>query len=151
MGLDVPAGSAEDAAAAQAAHPGGGDAARFARLTPGLDALDEAAREVHRYGGWAMQDDVLPPSLTPVVLAGAVDFSRDSITPAAAAYALLSGDAAPLAALLRASPASGVDQGRQSTACQSCRPRARRLWSTPEACEARSRAASGAASPLSRA
>lgn len=112
MGLDVPAGSAEDAAAAQAAHPGGGDAARFARLTPGLDALDEAAREVHRYGGWAMQDDVLPPSLTPVVLAGAVDFSRDSITPAAAAYALLSGDAAPLAALLRASQASGVDQSR---------------------------------------
>lgn len=104
MGLDVPAGAAEDAA--------GGDAARFARLTPGLDALDEAAREVHRYGGWAMQDDVLPPSLTPVVLAGAVDFSRDSITPAAAAYALLSGDAAPLAALLRASQASGVDQSR---------------------------------------
>ena len=112
MGLDVPAGAAEDAAAAQAAHPGGGDAARLARLTPGLDALDEAAREVHRYGGWAMQDDVLPPSLTPVVLAGAVDFSRDSITPAAAAYALLSGDAAPLAALLRASQASGVDQSR---------------------------------------
>ena len=38
MGLDVPAGAAEDAAAAQAS--------RFARLTPGLDALDEAAREV---------------------------------------------------------------------------------------------------------
>ena len=74
MGLDVPAGAAEDAAAAQAAHPGAGDAARFARLTPGLDALDEAAREVHRYGGWAMQDDVLPPSLTPVVLAGARGF-----------------------------------------------------------------------------
>ena len=156
MGLDVPAGAAEDAAAAQAA--------RFARLTPGLDALDEAAREVHRYGGWAMQDDVLPPSLTPVVLAGAVDFSRDSITPAAAAYALLSGDAAPLAALLRASQASGVDQSRLARGLHDWRavdwrplldlpqgrelirkaqrlagapPEAMRLWTTPASLAAR--------------
>ena len=155
MGLDVPAGAAEDAAAAQAA--------RFARLTPGLDALDEAAREVHRYGGWAMQDDV-PPSLTPVVLAGAVDFSRDSITPAAAAYALLSGDAAPLAALLRASQASGVDQSRLARGLHDWRavdwrplldlpqgrelirkaqrlagapPEAMRLWTTPASLAAR--------------
>ena len=156
MGLDVPAGAAEDAAAAQAA--------RFARLTPGLDALDEAAREVHRYGGWAMQDDVLPPSLTPVVLAGAVDFSRDSVTPAAAAYALLSGDAAPLAALLRASQASGVDQSRLARGLHDWRavdwrplldlpqgrelirkaqrlagapPEAMRLWTTPASLAAR--------------
>lgn len=156
MGLDVPAGAAEDAAAAQAA--------RFARLTPGLDALDEAAREVHRYGGWAMQDDVLPPSLMPVVLAGAVDFSRDSITPAAAAYALLSGDAAPLAALLRASQASGVDQSRLARGLHDWRavdwrplldlpqgrelirkaqrlagapPEAMRLWTTPASLAAR--------------
>ena len=156
MGLDVPAGAAEDAAAAQAA--------RFARLTPGLDALDEAAREIHRYGGWAMQDDVLPPSLTPVVLAGAVDFSRDSITPAAAAYALLSGDAAPLAALLRASQASGVDQSRLARGLHDWRavdwrplldlpqgrelirkaqrlvgapPEAMRLWTTPASLAAR--------------
>ena len=156
MGLDVPAGAAEDAAAAQAS--------RFARLTPGLDALDEAAREVHRYGGWAMQDDVLPPSLTPVVLAGAVDFSRDSITPAAAAYALLSGDAAPLAALLRASQASGVDQSRLARGLHDWRavdwrplldlpqgrelirkaqrlagapPEAMRLWTTPASLAAR--------------
>lgn len=156
MGLDVPAGAAEDAATAQAA--------RFARLTPGLDALDEAAREVHRYGGWAMQDDVLPPSLTPVVLAGAVDFSRDSITPAAAAYALLSGDAAPLAALLRASQASGVDQSRLARGLHDWRavdwrplldlpqgrelirkaqrlagapPEAMRLWTTPASLAAR--------------
>ena len=156
MGMDVPAGAAEDAAAAQAA--------RFARLTPGLDALDEAAREIHRYGGWAMQDDVLPPSLTPVVLAGAVDFSRDSITPAAAAYALLSGDAAPLAALLRASQASGVDQSRLARGLHDWRavdwrplldlpqgrelirkaqrlvgapPEAMRLWTTPASLAAR--------------
>ena len=81
-------------------------------LVPGIEALESLAGEVHRYGGWAVQDDVLPPSLTRVVLATAVDFSRDSITPAAAGYALLSGDAAPLAALLKASLAAGVDHSR---------------------------------------
>ena len=102
MGLDVLSGAPEGPSQ---------DAAR-ALLTPGLEALDDAAREVRRYGGWAMQDDVLPPSLTATVLAGAVDFTRDAATPAAAAYALLSGDAAPLAALLRAAQAAGVDQSR---------------------------------------
>lgn len=58
-------------------------------------------------------------------------------------------DAAPCGSV--PGPAAGPAGAAQSTACQSCRPRARRLWSTPEACEARSRAASGAASPLSRA
>ena len=81
-------------------------------LVPGIEALESLAGEVHRYGGWAMQDDVLPPSLTRAVLATAVDFSRDSITPAAAGYALLSGDASPLAALLKASLAAGVDHSR---------------------------------------
>lgn len=81
-------------------------------LVPGLEALESLAGEVHRYGGWAVQDDVLPPSLTKAVLATAVDFSRDSITPAAAGYALLSGDAAPLGALLKASLTAGVDHSR---------------------------------------
>ena len=83
-----------------------------AALVPGLEALEALSAEVHRYGGWAVQDDVLPPSLTRVVLDTAVDFSRDSITPAAADYALLSGDAAPLATLLKASLAGGVDHSR---------------------------------------
>ena len=83
-----------------------------AALVPGIEALESLAGEVHRYGGWAVQDDVLPPSLTRTVLAAAVDFSRDSITPAAAGYALLSGDAAPLAALLKASLAAGIDHSR---------------------------------------
>ena len=39
-------------------------------LVPGLEALESLAGEVHRYGGWAVQDDVLPPSLTKAVLAG---------------------------------------------------------------------------------
>ena len=83
-----------------------------AALVPGIEALESLAGEVHRYGGWAVQDDILPPSLTRTVLGTAVDFSRDSITPAAAGYALLSGDAAPLAAMLKASLAAGVDHSR---------------------------------------
>lgn len=81
-------------------------------LVPGIEALESLAGEIHRYGGWAMQVDVLPPSLTRAVLATAVDFSRDSITPAAAGYALLSGDATPLATLLKASLVAGVDHSR---------------------------------------
>lgn len=100
MGLDAQAG-------AQTANRADAGA-----LVPGIEALESLAGEVHRYGGWAVQDDILPPSLTRTVLATAVDFSRDSITPAAAGYALLSGDAAPLAALLKASLAAGVDHSR---------------------------------------
>ena len=113
MGLDVPpmpeesAPTPADKTALRASW-----AARLPYLTPGLEALDDAAREVHRYGGWAMQDDVLPPTLTPAVLATAVDFTRDTITFPAAAYALLSGDAGPLGALLRASLAAHVDHSR---------------------------------------
>jgi len=82
------------------------------QYSPGLEALDSTAREIHRYGGWAMQDDVLPPSLTPTVLAGATDFTREAAVPAAAALALLCEDAGPLADIMQRLLASGVDQSR---------------------------------------
>ena len=88
------------------------DAPERAALAPGLEALDEAAREIHRYGGWAMQADALPAALAPLILAGPVDFNRDAATPGAAAEALLTGDAAPLAATLRASLDAGITQSR---------------------------------------
>lgn len=88
------------------------DAQQIMELTPGLEALDALSGEIHRYGGWAMQDDALPPSLTRAVLDTAVDFTRDTITEPATAYALLTGDAAPLAALLRDSLTQGVDHSR---------------------------------------
>ena len=69
-------------------------------LGPGLEALTAVAGEVRRYGGWSMQDDVLPASLNPAILACNVDFARDAASPAGVALALLSGDAAPLARLL---------------------------------------------------
>lgn len=124
MGLDVPPsgdGAPEARRSAQPRRvapdrdstPGStADAQRLMELTPGLEALDALSGEVHRYGGWAMQDDALPPSLTRAVLDTAVDFTRDTITEPASAYALLSGDAAPLAGFLRASLAEGVDHSR---------------------------------------
>lgn len=81
-------------------------------LTPGVEALDALAREVRRYGGWSLQNEILPPSLTTTVLDTSVDFSRDSSVPAAAAFALLSGDASPLTTLLQRSLAAGVDHSR---------------------------------------
>lgn len=98
MGLDVP--------------PDKGTASRDDALAPGLEALDALSREIHRYGGWALQADVLPPSLTPRILQSPVDLTRDTLTSPAVQYALLSGDAAPLTALLRQSLDSGMDQRR---------------------------------------
>ena len=96
------------------ARPDGQNSGRTepSALVPGLEALETLAGEVHRYGGWVVQDDVLPPALTRAVLRSSVDFSRDAATPAGAAYALLSGDAAPLGALLRSELSAGVDQSR---------------------------------------
>ena len=104
MGLDVPP--------AGAASGGDWSVPDRAALTPGLEALDEAAREIHRYGGWAMQADALPAALTPLVLSGPVDFQRDAATPVAVARALREGDAAPLAAALRAALDAGIEQRR---------------------------------------
>ena len=101
LGLDVPP---EGAAASEAPE-------RTA-LVPGLEALDEAAREIHRYGGWALQADALPAALAPLILAGPVDFNHDAATSRAAAEALLTGDAAPLAATLRVALDAGIAQSR---------------------------------------
>ncbi len=101
LGLDVPPEGR-----------GASPAPERAALAPGLGALDEAAREIHRYGGWALQADALPAALAPLILAGPVDFNRDAATPRATAEALLTGDAAPLASALRASLDAGIAQSR---------------------------------------
>lgn len=108
LGLDVPpeGTDAETGSHREAVAPD-----RTA-LTPGLEALDEAAREIHRYGGWALQADALPPALAPLILSGAVDFNRDTTTPRAVSQALLAGDAAPLANILRAALDAGIEQRR---------------------------------------
>ena len=83
-------------------------------MEPGLTALREASQEIRRYGGWSMNAEILQPSHIPAVQAATVDFCRDSITPAAGAYALLTGDAAPLAQLLAAGKNADVDQSRMA-------------------------------------
>ncbi|MDR2573860.1 MAG: hypothetical protein LBC94_05905 [Desulfovibrio sp.] len=91
---------------------------QWAELTPGPEAIDDTGREVHRYGGWLMQADVLPQALTGRVLGGAADFTRDASVWPAVVYALLSADAAPLAATLRASMALGVEHRRLARGLQ---------------------------------
>lgn len=83
-----------------------------ATLSPGPEALAALAGEIHRYGGWAVQDDRLPPPLARRALAANVDFIRDSDTAAAAALALLTGDVTALAGTLQAALAANVDQQR---------------------------------------
>lgn len=95
LGLDVPPPTPEDG--------------EKTRLTPGPEALADATREIHRYGGWAMQADVLPLRLNAAVLAGGTDFTRDGVSAPGTWYALLSGDARPLASLVRNTATRGVD------------------------------------------
>ena len=96
----------------EAAEPRQKDKPAPISLSPGLEALTAVAGEVRRYGGWSMQDDVLPASLTPAILASHVDFARDAASSAGAALALLSGDATPLRHLLDAM--RQIDQQRMA-------------------------------------
>lgn len=83
-----------------------------ATLSPGIDALNEMARQVHRYGGWAMQADPLPSSAIAEVLRGACDFCRDDTTPLLLAYGLLTGDVRPLAQLYQGWISAGLEVAR---------------------------------------
>lgn len=89
------------------------DAAAATRLPePAASALRSLSREISRYGGWSMQGDVFPPSLTAAILRTGVDFTTDSITSPLAEYALLTGDALPLKQALKDSLSAGIDQRR---------------------------------------
>lgn len=79
---------------------------------PAAAALRDLSREIRRYGGWSMQADVFPPSLSPSILATGVDFTLDTITSPTAEYALLTGDTLPLKEALKASLVAGVDHKR---------------------------------------
>ncbi len=77
------------------------EAGEEASLEPGLEALEALTREIHRYGGWAMQDDPLPVSIVAKILSGSIDFCVDAETEAASRKALASGNANMLAEVLR--------------------------------------------------
>lgn len=81
-------------------------------LSPGMAALNEMARQIHRYGGWAMQADPLPLSAMTEVLKGPCDFCRDDITPLLVAFGLLMADGRPVAQLYRDWISSNLDVSR---------------------------------------
>lgn len=78
-------------------EPGGGSGA----LSPGLDAINSIARQIHRYGGWAMQADPVPVHVMAEILKGPCDFCRDDITEMLVIFGLLRADGRPLAHLYR--------------------------------------------------
>lgn len=88
-----------------------GDASRPS-LSPGMAALNEIARQIHRYGGWAMQADPLPLNAIAAVLAGPCDFCRDDITPLLVAYGLITADAGPVGRLYQGWIANRLDISR---------------------------------------
>lgn len=78
-------------------------------MAPAMQALDEIAAEVHRYGGWAIQSSPLPlPALVQIVSSGNCDFCGDAITPALVVAAIRAKDAAPLASLYKSWLESGL-------------------------------------------
>ncbi len=64
--------------------------------SPGLDALSILADCVHRYGGWALQADPVPPAIVEAVLAGNCDFCREDITEDLVLKAIKSGNPSEL-------------------------------------------------------
>jgi hypothetical protein len=69
-------------------------------LEPAPSALRSLVREIRRYGGWSIQRDPVPVGLNAQLLDVGADFIQDNITSPAAEYALLTGDTAPLRALI---------------------------------------------------
>lgn len=87
--------------------------AKHAQLAePAASALRALSREIQRYGGWAMQAEIFPPSLTAAILRTGVDFTMDSVTSPGAEYALLTGDTHILKQALKNSLAAGIDHRR---------------------------------------
>lgn len=81
-------------------------------LEPGLSTINDLSRQIHRYGGWALQADPVPPDAIQAILAGPCDFCRDDITALLAAFGMLMADGRPLASLYRGWLAKNVDISR---------------------------------------
>ncbi|MBD5608030.1 MAG: hypothetical protein HDQ93_04175 [Desulfovibrio sp.] len=68
-------------------------------FSPGIEAVNDLARQIAQYGGWALQIDPVPPTAILEVLAGACDFCVDELTPLALLDGMRAGDASSLALL----------------------------------------------------
>lgn len=81
-------------------------------LSPGLEALNILADQVHRYGGWSLQADPVPAELVERILAGSCDFCREDSTEKLLLHALENGDPSGLARLYKGWLEKGLDQRR---------------------------------------
>lgn len=81
-------------------------------LSPGLTAINEISRQIHRYGGWAFQADPLPPEGIQEILRGPCDFCRDDVTPLLVSFGLLMADGRPVAQIYNDWIAQKLDVSR---------------------------------------
>lgn len=81
-------------------------------LAPGFNAIAQLGMEIHRYGGWSLNADAIPPSLWPQLLTEGLDFCVDDALPVAATATLANGNTAPLITLLQSSITQGIPQKR---------------------------------------
>lgn len=72
-----------------------------ASFAPGLEALNDISRQIHRYGGWAFQADALPLDGMAAVLEGPCDFCRDDAVFMALTEAFIKKNASSLAGFFR--------------------------------------------------
>lgn len=79
---------------------------------PGLDVIKELSAQIHRYGGWCMLADSVEETLLRSSLETGCDFCRDDVSVALFRLAYISGNADPLARLLRERKAVGIEEKR---------------------------------------
>ncbi len=89
-------------------EPGAHDAA----LATGCNAIEQLGLEIHRYGGWSLHSDALPPEMWPKILTDGLDFCADHATQAAILAALETGDVTPLVRHLAATISQRVPHKR---------------------------------------
>lgn len=68
-------------------------------LNPGLDAINDLATQIHRYGGWALQADAIPEEVIAKILAGECDFCVDEPGTLGTLASLTTGDRRHIAQL----------------------------------------------------
>lgn len=100
-----------------------------AALAPGLDAAADLTAQIHRYGGWALMADGLPPEAIKRVLEAGCDFCADDFTPALIECAFKTGSAKPLAALYERLLKEKIPFSRLARRASVCRPDPRLLRS----------------------
>lgn len=90
-------------------------------LAPGLEAINDLASQIHRYGGWAIQADPVPEEVIAEILGGPCDFCVDDVATLLAIAALASQDSGQLARLYRNRLKNGTNFKRLARGVNSSR------------------------------